>query len=185
MILLYIHSYSDIYVVRSPYRNHGWVVWVDTKDIQQYGLFHLRQETQIAKFMGPTWGPPGSCRPQMDPMLAPWTLLLGDQLATELAIISVIRTERVTASEAALSSCDGQSCLQPMGIYSVDTGAETLGMTKLHQSLFVYAWVCQMGDNFSIRKELNDINTSCDWFPCDQATTRHGTRHGWFATVYV
>ena len=30
--------------------------------------------TQIAKFMGPTWGPPGSCRPQM---LAPWTLLSG------------------------------------------------------------------------------------------------------------
>ena len=27
--------------------------------------------------MGPTWGPPGSCRPQIDPMLAPWTLLSG------------------------------------------------------------------------------------------------------------
>ena len=24
-------------------------------------------ETQITKFMGPTWGPPGSCRPQMGP----------------------------------------------------------------------------------------------------------------------
>ena len=33
--------------------------------------------TQIAKFMGPTWVPPGSCRPQMGPMLAPWTLLSG------------------------------------------------------------------------------------------------------------
>ena len=30
---------------------------------------------QIAKFMGPTWGPPGSCRSQMDPVLATWTLL--------------------------------------------------------------------------------------------------------------
>ena len=27
--------------------------------------------------MGPTWGPPGSCRPQMGPMMAPWTLLSG------------------------------------------------------------------------------------------------------------
>ena len=27
--------------------------------------------------MGPTRGPPGSCQPQMGPMLAPWTLLLG------------------------------------------------------------------------------------------------------------
>ena len=26
-------------------------------------------------FIGPTWGPPGSCRPQMGPMLAQWPLL--------------------------------------------------------------------------------------------------------------
>ena len=32
---------------------------------------------QIAISMGPTWGPPGSCRLQMGPMLAPWTLLSG------------------------------------------------------------------------------------------------------------
>ena len=32
---------------------------------------------QIAKSTGPTWGPPGSCRPQMGPMFTPWTLLSG------------------------------------------------------------------------------------------------------------
>ena len=32
---------------------------------------------RIAKFMGPTWGPHGYCRPQMDAMLAPWTSLSG------------------------------------------------------------------------------------------------------------
>ena len=48
-------------------------------------VFHTAWETmiksysisQIAKFMGPTWGPPGSCGPHMGPMLAPWTLLSG------------------------------------------------------------------------------------------------------------
>ena len=40
-------------------------------------VISVRLNTQIAKFMGPTWGPPGSCRPQMGPMLAPWTLLSG------------------------------------------------------------------------------------------------------------
>ena len=35
------------------------------------------QIPQIAKFMGPTWGPPGSYWPQMGPMLAPGTFLLG------------------------------------------------------------------------------------------------------------
>ena len=33
--------------------------------------------SQIAKFMGPTWGPPGSCWPKMGPMLVPWTVLSG------------------------------------------------------------------------------------------------------------
>ena len=31
----------------------------------------------IARFMGPTWGPPGADRTQVGPMLAPWTLLTG------------------------------------------------------------------------------------------------------------
>ena len=33
--------------------------------------------TLIARFMGPTWGPSGSIRTKMGPMLAPWTLLSG------------------------------------------------------------------------------------------------------------
>ena len=32
---------------------------------------------QMTKFMGPTWGLRGSCRPQMGPMLAQWILLSG------------------------------------------------------------------------------------------------------------
>ena len=46
----------------------------------------LSASTQIAKFMGPTWGPPGSCRPQMGPMLAPWTLLSGKYRLPNLVI---------------------------------------------------------------------------------------------------
>ena len=33
--------------------------------------------TLIARFMGPTWGPPGDDRTQVGPMLAPWALLSG------------------------------------------------------------------------------------------------------------
>ena len=32
---------------------------------------------QMAKFIGQTWDPPGSCRSHVGLMLAPWTLLLG------------------------------------------------------------------------------------------------------------
>ena len=40
---------------------------------------HLQftKSTQIANFMGPRWGPPRSCRPEMGPVLAPWTCYQG------------------------------------------------------------------------------------------------------------
>ena len=44
---------------------------------QSAGTTITVSKSQIAKFMWPTWGLPWSCRPQMGPMLAPWTLLSG------------------------------------------------------------------------------------------------------------
>ena len=35
--------------------------------------------SQIVSFMGPTWGSPKPCRPQVGPILTPWTLLSGVQ----------------------------------------------------------------------------------------------------------
>ena len=40
----------------------------------------LYMSYQIAKFMGPTWGPSGADRTQMGPIFASWTLLSGMQL---------------------------------------------------------------------------------------------------------
>ena len=37
----------------------------------------INKGPQIARFMGPTWGPSGAGRTQVGPMLAPWTLLSG------------------------------------------------------------------------------------------------------------
>ena len=57
------------------------VIWVQLANVIFCYLIALSLNqwwiTQIAKFMRPTWGPPGSCRPQMGPILAPWTLLSG------------------------------------------------------------------------------------------------------------
>ena len=52
-------------------------------------LFDISQslQTQIARFAWPTWGPPGSCRPQVGPMLAPWTLLSGEWQTLPTGII--------------------------------------------------------------------------------------------------
>ena len=35
------------------------------------------EHSQIARFMGPTWGPSRADRTQVGPMLAPWTLISG------------------------------------------------------------------------------------------------------------
>ena len=40
--------------------------------IRTHGLSN--EATLIARFMGPTWGPSGADRTQVDPMLPPWTL---------------------------------------------------------------------------------------------------------------
>ena len=46
-----------------------------TAIFQSKSKFIPQALSQIAKFMGPTWGPPGFCRPQVGPILDPWTLL--------------------------------------------------------------------------------------------------------------
>ena len=40
----------------------------------------IKNTTQIARFMGPTWGPSGADRTQVGPMWATWTLLSGNIL---------------------------------------------------------------------------------------------------------
>ena len=44
--------------------------------ISTYTIWSTKS-TQRAKLRGPTWAPCGSCRPQMGPMWASWTLLSG------------------------------------------------------------------------------------------------------------
>ena len=58
-------------------RSHRWPTGeapVMRKDFQCHNVMSWIC-SQIARFMGPPWGPPGPCRPQMGPMLVPWTLL--------------------------------------------------------------------------------------------------------------
>ena len=54
-------------------------IWSAPLILFQYKEHFYISITKIpdSKFMRPAWGPPGTCRPQMGPMLAPWTLLSG------------------------------------------------------------------------------------------------------------
>ena len=63
---------------------------------------------QIAKFMGPTWGPPGSFRSQMGPMLAPRTLLSG----TASLWTCFGRQAHIPTGQGSTAHCRGRACLQ-------------------------------------------------------------------------
>ena len=65
-------SYNDICQHNRPHFKY-----ISLQRQKQAIIWRMIRISQIAKFMGSTWGPPGSCRPQMGPMLAPWTLLSG------------------------------------------------------------------------------------------------------------
>ena len=66
----------DLQVQAYVYLTHDAVVrFVSGMHTFTMFLWRPGDATQIAKIMGSTWGPPGSCRPQIGPMLAPWTLL--------------------------------------------------------------------------------------------------------------
>ena len=67
-------------------RNHEW-------SLAEMVLAALNNQrcTQIARSMGPTWSPPGSCRPQMGPMLTPWTLQSGySRKSNSIAIMAYV-----------------------------------------------------------------------------------------------
>ena len=69
-------------------------------------LYHLGIiRSQIAKLMGPIWGASGSCRPQMGPMLAPWTLLSGVYLKVAyILVVSAVSADGLARLGAATSA---------------------------------------------------------------------------------
>ena len=80
--------------------------------------------SQIARFLGPTRDPPGSCRPQLGPMLAPWTLLSaisGPHVGPmNLAIRDVIhcRLKYCCKSDALYSDrLDSSECLEAFATF--------------------------------------------------------------------
>ena len=68
---MFCGSHFDSRNSRSSTKNKYMSIFNNTISTKE--LLH----TKTAMFTGPTWGPPGSCQPQMSPMLAPCILLSG------------------------------------------------------------------------------------------------------------
>ena len=90
---------------------------------------------QIAKAMGPTWGPPGSCRPQMGPMLAPWTMLSGSIHCLLNAILT--KSNPIHFRD---------SCQPPLGILSQQSSnnnnPESVDHIILWKEVYEFLYLC-------------------------------------------
>ena len=70
-----ILSQNDIFFI--PWYMCRYFTFILFRSLWTSGSCLRIDHIQIAIFMGPTWGPPGSCRSQVGPRWAPWTLLSG------------------------------------------------------------------------------------------------------------
>ena len=73
------NQFADLCLQHFPWvHTRGPFIWYvcssSRRDLDDWRRYHV---TQITRFMGPTWGPPGTDRTKVGPMLAPWTLLSG------------------------------------------------------------------------------------------------------------
>ena len=88
-------------MTNNAYHNTEWIQIVvvnaerllSYKDIRNLHVFiksarygNPTSATLISMFMGPTWGPSGADRTQVDPMLAPWNFAIGQVRVWELRV---------------------------------------------------------------------------------------------------
>ena len=71
-------KYSHIISINNAHAHFGHHSCVNVYSDCATWQTNKMRTTQLAKFTGPIWGPPGSCQPQIGPKLAPWTLLSGE-----------------------------------------------------------------------------------------------------------
>ena len=72
------HYMHELMIVQCIYPSSDNNVFI----VESY-VGHRQLPSQIARLMGPTWGPFGSDRTQLSPLLAPWTLLSGLLFSTK------------------------------------------------------------------------------------------------------
>ena len=88
----------------------------------------IQTPTLIARFMGPTWGPSGADMNQVDPMLAPWTMLSG--YSTQPRACPRWSHKTKSGTVPALARAKGLTFAQPTG-----PGRSVKDLVEFHLSL--------------------------------------------------
>ena len=105
--------------------------------------------TLIARFMGPTWGPPGADRTQVGLMLAPWSLLSGQWL-TKSVVLCYMPTNDLIVNFQMLSVylvfqyhvliLTASFCVSNSKLLYIEVGQLNQELTCLEFILFLFRW---------------------------------------------
>ena len=84
-----------------------------------------------SKVMGPTWGPYGSCRHQMGPMLAPWTFLSGSCMRFARSALAMLYVEYIVGRYLYLNLYNTQMQTCHCKVYPRNCGDEVCFVIRL------------------------------------------------------
>ena len=90
--------------------------------------------TQIVRFMGPMWGPPGADRTQVGPMLAPWTLLSGYVIPWWLSHLPLVPHICASVNYVSTGSGNGLSPIWHQAITWTDANLLSIGPLRTNFS---------------------------------------------------
>ena len=93
--------------------------------------------TQIAKFMGQTWGPYGADRTLVGPMLAPWTLQSGELREIYTVLIRVLPLIMLSASHKVTFSPGKHSVTEEKSLCCVNAEAWYLSLAREENVLWI------------------------------------------------
>ena len=89
LVLLWLYHQFALNTARWRYNAVNFLTNIYKRHPYSSSVRDCKVWSLIARFMGPTWGSPGSCRPQVGPILAPGTLLSGVCLLWIQHLISI------------------------------------------------------------------------------------------------
>ena len=125
------------------------------------------------KIHGPTWGPPGSFRPQIDPMLAPWTLLSGIINHVLLDILSRFQwlLIQLNIHGGPINKCDSWGLPEPRwtrtyvwNCMSYSLLQNAIWIQPTIQSCFLTLW--QVVETFNVYKNCSARWNRLTWGNC-------------------
>ena len=141
--------------------------------------------TLMARFMGPTWGPSGTDRTQVGPMLAPWTLLSGESSTkTDTHILSTHSTsfENAVLKTSVHLRLICHDFISMIGYWDDSSRTVPYYCYRQTNSSWQYMMPSSYGNIFHVTGYLCGEFTGPRWIPAQRPVTQSFDVFLWYAS---